>query len=77
MGTVNRAPPATRLPASKDCLDCTISRSTGSRLCWEHWVEFMLSLAHTFRSGEFRHATPTEKDRMVRNWVITGGGQTG
>ncbi len=64
------SPTVDRRPV-KDCLDCTISRMQHRRLCREHWEEFMRWLTRNFRTVEYRHDSPTERDRMVRKWVET------
>ena len=46
MGTDSRTSSASlmaaiELPVAEDCLDCTIARIGGHRLCRPHWVEFL------------------------------------
>ncbi len=61
--------PAVERRPVKGCLDCTISRMQHRRLCREHWEEFALWLTRNFRTVEYRRASPTERNRMVRKWV--------
>jgi hypothetical protein len=68
----NRTPPATALPAPKDCLDCTISRLSNHRLCLRHWQAFIFWMVGR-RGAEYRRATPVERDHMVRDWIDSGG----
>jgi hypothetical protein len=69
----SRTSPATELPVPKDCLDCTIARIRGHRLCWQHWLEFLRWWSRDRNMPAYRRATPTQRDQAVRGWV--GGDQ--
>ena len=72
MGTPNRTTSVVGPSAAKDCLDCTLSRLRHHRLCQQHWQAFMFWLVDARKSIEFRRASPTERDRIVRNWAEAG-----
>jgi len=74
MDTTEKTRPATELPAPKNCLDCTIARIQGHRLCWQHWLEFRRWWSRDDKTPAYRRATPTERDRAVRGWLETRAG---